>query len=342
MFDFKRNHILQALLLVAIVWLVIKLSSVVLLFFIAFLFILMLHPVVRRLKAWHFPTALAVLTPIFAVVGLAVLVGFFIVPAFIDQAKEFSKQVPTYLSDLQRSPLLHSSAFHIDTKSVTKFIQDHANMLGTTLLTITTTAVTLVVGAITIIVVTLYGVGNYDRLRLTFLSYVPAAHRDRAYDILARVEKKVVMWLGAQLLLSVVVGVMVWVGAALLGLPFPGILGLISGVLEVIPTLGPIAATIPGFLLGLTISLRTAIFAIVLYIVVQQIENHILAPLLLGRTVNLHPIIIIFSLLVGALLYGILGTLLAVPAALVISAIVDSFRDGKPRKKLGILTSDKV
>lgn len=332
MFDVKKNHFLQALIAVALVWAIIQVHLVLVLFFIAFLFILVLHPLVRLLKRWHFPTPFAVLTPVIGVAALVALIGFFVIPTFVDQIQQFAKQAPTYLHEIQKVPLLKK--FNIDTQSVTSYIQTHSDTLSSTLLSITTTAITLVVGMITIIIVTLYGMASYDGLRATFLSYIPANRRARAHDILVRAEKKVVTWVWAQLLLSVAVGIMVWIGSALLGLPFPGILGLISALLEVIPTLGPIVATIPGFLLGLTISLRVAIFAIVLHIIVSQIEAHLLAPLMLGRTVNLHPIIIIFSLLVGTELYGIIGALLAVPVALVISAFVDSFRDGRPAHDL--------
>lgn len=326
MFDFKRNQFLQALLLVAIVWLVLKLTAIIIVFFIALLFILVLHPVVDWLRHRHVPTVFAVLAPVIGIFALLALLGFFAVPTFVDQVSQFAHKAPDYVNKLQHSSLLAHSKLHLDTKSVTKFAQNHSGSLSNALISLTTKFLELVTGVITIFIVTLIGTGTYERSRQTLFTYVPRRHRKRAVDIWSRIERKIVTWVGAQLLLSAVVGIMVWIGSALLGLPFPGLLGLISGFLELVPTLGPIAATIPGFLLGLTISVKVAVFAIVLHLVVAQIEAHLLAPWLLGRTVRLHPIVIIFSLLTGTVLYGILGTLLAVPSALIISAVVDSFR----------------
>ncbi|HET9174636.1 MAG TPA: AI-2E family transporter [Candidatus Saccharimonadales bacterium] len=326
----KRNQVILALLLVVSGWLLIKLASVFIVLFIAFLFIVMLHPVVHGLKQRRVPTGIAVLIPIVVFIGLIVLIGFFIVPTFISQIKTFADLVPQYLHDLKHYKIFGSSSnVSLDGKTITNFLQSHTNSLSTAIVHVTTTAIKFVVGVVTIIVVTVYGVANYDGMRRTWISFMPSTRRERFTDILARVEQKIVTWLGAQVLLSTVVGIMVGLGSWAIGLPFPALLGLISALLEVVPTLGPVAATVPGFLLGLTISLKVAILAIFLHLIVQQIENHILAPWLLGRTVRLHPIVIIFSLLTGAVLYGLLGTLLAVPVALVVSAVVDSYRNEK-------------
>ncbi|HET8708728.1 MAG TPA: AI-2E family transporter [Candidatus Saccharimonadales bacterium] len=328
MFDFRRNHILQALVVIAVVWLLIKLSAIVLLFFIAFLLVTVLRPLVDWLERHHVPVALAVFLPILGVAVLAALVGYFVVPNIIAQGSHFAQNVPDYTHKLQR---VHGFDFHFDVGSLRQSLQGHFGTVGNTLVLVTRTAIELVVGVITIIVVTLYWLGSYDRVQQTMLSYVPAASRRRAADIWARAEKKLVSWLVAQVLLGLIVGLMVWIGAIIIGLPFAGVLGMISGLLEIIPTLGPIAAAVPGILLGFTVSWKTAVAALIMYLAVQQVENHLLAPFLVGRTVRLHPIIIILSLLIGAALYGIGGALLAVPIALVISSFVDSFRDGKPR-----------
>lgn len=322
-FDFKRNHILQALLAAAIVWLAIKLSAILLVFFIAFLITVVLHPLVNWLHERHIPIWLSVLLPLLGLLILIALVGYFVVPNLVSESRQFATHLPDYISSLRAQ---FGFNFHLNTNSLRQTLQSHYGSLSSALITVTTKVVTLVVGVITVIVVTLYWLGSYDRIRATLITYFPKNTQKRADDIWTRVEKKLVSWFQAQLLLSVAVGVLVWIGALIVGLPFAGVLGLISGVLEIIPTLGPIAAAMPGILLGFTISPKTAVASLVMYIVVQQLENHLLAPFLLGRTVRLHPVIIILSLLIGAELYGIIGALLAVPVALVISSFVDSFR----------------
>jgi predicted PurR-regulated permease PerM len=326
MFDFRRNHILQALLLAAIVALVFVLREVAVALFVAFLFTLMLEPVVRKLHGWHVPRPIAVFVPIIVLIGFFVLLGYFALPNLINEGRQFIQKAPNYLAKLENLQIISQ---HLNVDSIKQALQGHFSSFSSVFFTATTRLVKLLTGVVTVIVVTLYWVTGYDRIKATLLTYFPKKHRRRAEDVWGRIEIKIVNWAKAQVLLSVVVGLLVWLGAWIIGLPFAGLLGFIAGLLEVIPTVGPIAAAIPGILLGFTISPKVALFALIMYLIVQQIENHLLAPQLLGRTVKLHPIIVIISLLVGALIYGILGALLAVPAALCISSIVDSYR-GEP------------
>lgn len=321
---------LQALLAVFIALLIVELRIVIIIVFIAFLLTMVLRPFTARLQHWHVPTALAVLLPILGVLCILALIGFFIIPSFIHEAQQFANQLPSYFDKIKHSSLLKST--NINTGSLENSLKGHIGSLAGTFLSVTTTVAKIIAGIITIAVITLYWTATYDETKKTMLTYVPASHRERAYDIWTRMEKKLVHWVQAQVLLSVTIGVLVWLGALIIGLPYAAALGVISGLFESIPTLGAIAAGIPGVLLGLSISLKTAIAALIMYILVHQLENHIVVPLLYGRTVRLHPIMVIVSLLIGAELYGILGVLLAVPAGLCVSAFVDSFRGDDPEK----------
>lgn len=325
MFDFRHNHILQSLIVVGIVWLAVLLKSVIIVLFIAFLFTVVFRPLVTWLERHHVPTPLAVVLPIIGLIGILVLIGFYIIPTFVDQARQFINDLPHYLDKIRHSQILRT--VDINPHSIQDSLRQHFDSVSNTLLSVTSTVVTILAGLITIIVIMLYWLATYGRSKNTLLTYVPQRHRRRVDDIWQRIEKKLVSWAKAQALLSLVVGALVWIGAAIIGLPFAAALGIISGLLESIPTIGPIAAAVPGILLGLTIDLKTGIAATILYILVQQVENHLIVPLLFGRTVRLHPIVVILSLLSGAVLFGILGALLSLPAALCISAVVDSFRD---------------
>lgn len=337
MLGIKNNQFVQAIAVVLLLVLAFLLKAVLVTFFVAFLITTFLYPLVRWLRARHVPNGLAVLLPILGLIIVVAGLVYFVSPQIAQESRQFSNNVPTYLNQLKQ----HGIDIPVDTNSVKTFVQDHFGAISDVVLAATKTVTEAVIGIVSIIVVTIYWLGSYEKIQKTLLSYVPARSRQRLSDIWARIEKKLASWIIAQVLLGIVVGLMVWIGALIIGLPFAGILGLISGVLEIIPTLGPIAAAIPGVLLGLSISWETALAALILYIAIQQIENHLLAPVLLGRTVHLSPIIVIFSLLVGATLDGIMGALLAVPVALVVSAFVDSYRDGGPKLKLNFKPSSR-
>jgi predicted PurR-regulated permease PerM len=108
-----------------------------------------------------------------------------------------------------------------------------------------------------------------------------------------------------------------------LNVPLALTLALLGGVLEIIPYIGPTLSVIPAFLIGLTISPLIAVAVLIAYILIQQIENHIIIPLLMKKAVGLNPVVIILVLLIGGKLAGIGGLILAVPLASAISVVWD-------------------
>jgi len=108
----------------------------------------------------------------------------------------------------------------------------------------------------------------------------------------------------------------------LIGLDFALIIGLIAGVGELVPFLGPILAAIPALSLALLVSRETAIYAAVVILIVQQLENAVISPKILGESMGLHPLTVIFAIMAGGELYGLLGILLAVPIAATLKVIL--------------------
>jgi predicted PurR-regulated permease PerM len=127
-------------------------------------------------------------------------------------------------------------------------------------------------------------------------------------------------WIRGQLLLGAVIFVATLVGLLVLSAigfrefaDFAVLLALVAGVLELVPIIGPIIAAVPAVLIGASISPAAALAAVALYTVVQQLENHLLVPKVMGDAVDLHPALVIFSLIVGASLFGLWGAILATP-----------------------------
>ena len=136
------------------------------------------------------------------------------------------------------------------------------------------------------------------------------------------------MWLRGQLFLSFIVGLLVYIGLLILGVKYALVLALIAAILEIIPFIGPTIAAIPAILVGLTDSWIKALVVVILYFVVQQLENHIIVPKVMQKAVGLNPIVVIIVIMVGAKLGGIVGALIAVPVAAAIGVFVgDIMRD---------------
>lgn len=154
-------------------------------------------------------------------------------------------------------------------------------------------------------------------------SILPERHESYVVNIIRRSEKKVGRWLQGQLLLALTVGLMVFVGLSLLDIKFALLLAIVAMLLELVPMVGPVIAAVPAVILAVLQEPVLGIWVVVFYVVVQQIENHILTPLIMGRTTGLNPVTVIIALLIGGKLAGILGVILAVPVAVVIVEVLE-------------------
>jgi predicted PurR-regulated permease PerM len=129
-------------------------------------------------------------------------------------------------------------------------------------------------------------------------------------------------WLRGQLVAMLAVGALTGLGAALIGLPSALALGLLAGLLEFVPIVGPIFAAIPALLLAATLGWSEVLWTLALFIVIQQIEGNMLMPAIMQKAVELPPAVTLFAVLAFGLLFGPLGVLLATPLAVVLMVLV--------------------
>jgi len=154
-------------------------------------------------------------------------------------------------------------------------------------------------------------------------SVVPEKYELYAIDLWKRSELKVGRWLQGQLLLALIVGLLVYVGLALLKIKFALVFGILAMVLEIVPIAGPVLAAIPPIFLAFLQTPTLGFWVLIFYVVVQQVENHILVPLVLGKSTGLNPVVVILALLIGGKLAGLAGAILGVPVATIIVEILD-------------------
>jgi predicted PurR-regulated permease PerM len=163
-----------------------------------------------------------------------------------------------------------------------------------------------------------------DRVHLTeqLASSLPASWRDEVWSVLSIVERVFGRWIRGQILLMLIVGAATFAGLLVLGwtvdarfIQFAVLLAVIAGLFELLPIIGPIISMIPTLLVGLTTRdpLAATIGVLVLYTAVQQLENAVLVPKIQGDAVQLHPSLVIFALIVGGAIAGLLGAILAIP-----------------------------
>jgi predicted PurR-regulated permease PerM len=165
-----------------------------------------------------------------------------------------------------------------------------------------------------------------ERIRRYLIQFMPSARQDQALELTERIGLRLGAWARGEAFLGVIIGGMTWVGAVLIGLPYAAALALIAGIGELVPTLGPIIAAIPLIAVGLLSSPLQGLLALILAIMVQQLENNLIVPRVMGHAVELHPVAVMLAILAGGELLGIPGALLAVPVVAALSVIVDEFQ----------------
>jgi predicted PurR-regulated permease PerM len=186
-----------------------------------------------------------------------------------------------------------------------------------------------------------------DRVGLldAFDRALPASWRPDTWATLRIVERVFGQWVRGQLLLGLTVGLMTFVGLMALSVfvdPIFGryavLLSIIAGILELLPVIGPIIAAVPAILLAATAGLEATVAAFVLYLAVQQLENYLLVPKIQGDAVQLHPAVVLFALIIGGSLAGLLGAILALPVTAAARDVVRYlFRRSSPPEDQGSL-----
>ncbi|SDO26034.1 AI-2E family transporter [Vreelandella arcis] len=180
-----------------------------------------------------------------------------------------------------------------------------------------------VVSLFALIVGMVYFAAQPGVYRRGLLLLAPVKSRQRLGEALDESGKALRFWLGGQLVAMVVTGLLVGVSMWLLGVPAPIGLGLIAGLLDFVPLVGPLIAAIPALLLAFTVSPQTTLFVLIAYTIIQQIEGNVLQPLVQQRAVSLPPAMLLFSLFAASTLFGVAGLILAAPLTVVAFVLIN-------------------
>lgn len=316
-----NNHFLAALVLIALFWLAIELSNILIIIFISYIIMAAISPFSDFLIRKRIPKILAVLIPYTITIAILVLLIFPLIPFFMSQIQLLFSNLPKYIDQIAKT-----FSLHIDATNIKNVFESDINALSKNALSVTGKIFSGVFSTLTVLVISFYLMLEREMLKKQFISLLPKKHHDNALATIVQIENKIGLWLRGQFILSFTIGIFTWIGLTAFNLPFAFPLGLMAGLLEIVPTIGPIIAAIPAIIVALTISPGFAVSVMFFYILVQMLENNILVPKIMEKAVGLNPIVIIIGVLIGSKFLGILGALLAVPFIAMTFIIVKSFK----------------
>lgn len=327
--EIGSGTIFRIILILLGLWFIFMVQDIIMMFIGAFVIAAAVEPVARYLQRFKVPRALSVVIVyliVLLVLGASLVL---IVPALAQQTAQLAQSLPDLLVDLQDR--LGLDAF-FDTEEILPSIQnglrqfsDNLANIGVNIFQQTRNVFSGLFSLLFVLIIAFYLVIEEDGLKKAFRIIVPANHMAYVETILDRITAKLGRWVLAQLALGIIIGLVVGIGLWLMGVPHALALGLIAGVLEIIPVIGPIIAGVLGTFVALSQSLLLGVGVVIFYVIVQQVENNVLIPSIMRKATGLNPLVTLIAVLIGARLAGVVGVILSVPVATMISIFLSDF-----------------
>ncbi len=258
---------------------------------------------------------------------LAFIGGAFyaVIPPIINEVAGFMSSIPNLLNDLQQNATiknLDQKFGLIQQLRDSSFLNNLAEGAGTTVFSASVTVAGVLVDLLIILILTLYFLAGFPRIKRAAFRLAPGSRRDRVTELGEVILRQMGRYLGGATLIAVQAGVVAGTFAAIAGLPYPWAIALGAALLDFIPVIGPITVGISMMLLGFTVSLTIGIIAAAFYLCQHMFEAYWLYPKVMNRAVSISTGTVVVAIIIGGALLGVTGALMAVPIAAAIQLIV--------------------
>ncbi len=331
--------IVKILVLLGGAWLLYFLRDLVLVIVTAVVLASAIEPGVQFLRKYKVPRVLGVMSVYLFVVSVFLGVFFFFIPLVLQDLAKLLVEVPGYLDRINTLSALdeYATIFGVEAPSVSaeSLLGGMRALLDSTgIFTNAFGAISQIFGGllsfVLIFVFTFYfavietGVSDF----LRFIT--PRQYESYVIDLWRRSQTKIGLWMQGQVLLGLLMGAFVYLGLTIIGVKYALLLAVLAAMLELIPVFGPTLAAVPAVLIAVVNGgVGMGIAVVLLYVILQQFENHLLYPLVVTKVVGVPPLLVILALIIGAKLAGFLGILLSAPMAAVIQELVKDIESRK-------------
>jgi len=330
-FDISLKTILKIALVVIGIWFIYTIRDIFILLFFVLIIVAALAPLVNKMSK-VIPRVLSVIILALVFLGILTAIGFLIIPTLVSQISQLAVNIPAILSHLDPFYKQFNLSLGSNNQTFQETLLKLSSQIGGVTAGIYTTTLGFLsglVGVVTVLVLSFYLLLEQSSIQKFIHDLVPGDQEIRIFNVIRKIGLKMGNWLRGQGILMLVIGLADGIVLSILGMPYILILAIWGGLTEVIPYIGPWLGLIPAIIIAFTISPLTALFVLIAYILIQQLEAQFLVPKIMGKAVGLSPVIIIIAILIGAKLAGILGVIIAVPAAGAVSVIIQDWREIK-------------
>ncbi len=321
-FSISWGSLWRIVAMVSLVGILYASSSILVALFVAIIVSAALDPFVSWLEKKRIPRILGTLAIyIIAIFGIA-LVIYIVVPIFLVQLNSLLSNSGDVVGSFFGS-------FNASSSQILAQINGYVDELTATLLSGKITLLNIVakflggfILTVVVFVLSFYLTVGRDGVEKFLIAVLPYNTQPRVLDIYERVRVKISRWFIGQMFLSLIVGIAVFIGLSILGVKYSLLLGVVAGLFEIIPYVGPIFSGGLAILFALTTSPTLGLYTLLLFVAIQQLESHLLIPQVIGYTTNLSPVVVLVALLIGGQVLGIVGVLISVPSAVLFQEIL--------------------
>jgi predicted PurR-regulated permease PerM len=310
-------------LALAFLWVIRDIIAILL---VAVIFASAMEPMVDYFKAHRVPRAVSVLTVYVLVLGIAGLIIYLIIPPFINEFKSLQDTLPVYSEQFATQ---FSGGLFGDV-SLGQFLQNIFEQIGSKGLVSQTFGIfSGLLSIFPVLVISFYLVAEEEGMKKFIKTLIPPHHQSFTLGLIEKIQTKMGHWILGQVILSFSIFAATFIGLTLLGVKYALFLALLAGLLELVPYIGPFLSALPALFFAFFQDPTLALWVLILYLVVQKLENYILVPKVMEKTVGTSPLVVLLALLVGFKLAGILGLLIAVPVVSALNVIITEFTEAK-------------
>lgn len=296
-------------------------------FVIAMIISYVLNPIVNLLNKRRVPRTIAVLLiyAVFLVSATVILMN--LIPIFMEQLEELNEHMPQFtvkaqnlvdtVKDNQFLPDSVEKGIHTALRKfeagISKLISNYINGIGNT--------INMLFIAFIIPFLAFYILKDFQLIEKAALTFIPQKYRQQTVKLLVDIDTALGSYIRGQFIVCIIVGVLAYIGYWIIGMPYLLLLASVVAVFNIIPYLGPYFGAAPALIMAASVSWKMVLYVAIVNTLVQILEGNIISPQVVGKTLHMHPLFIIFALLVGGELAGIIGLILAVPFFAVLKVI---------------------
>lgn len=321
--------LLLAILTVLGIMILIRLQHVLLILFISVLFAATLAQPAEFLTRFRIPRIGAVILIYLGVAAVLALIGWFVVFPVLSEISDLGAEFPEYADRLEGARQAYEELSE-EYPQLQSFDDEFSeigarisNSAGDMLIGLPTRIARLAFDALSIFFISTLLVTNRERIRDLVLSMVHPSHRDQWEDVLTSIWTRLGYFLLAKLIVMAIVGAMAFVGLFFLGVRFPFLLAIIVAAGQIIPRIGPWFARIPLIGIAALDGLDMVIYVIILSVIVENLKGYLISPIVEGDQLNIHPLLVFVSVLIGGSLLGVAGAFIAVPVAAAVQVVFE-------------------